>query len=167
LEQSKDKELVPLETLGFTQLYTPPSTPTPTGTSSSAKHHDRAFVLKRLAKSLLLNYLEMAGIMSIDPSQYEEKLLDIKTLNINFHHLLNEYRPHQARESLILMMQDQLERSRAETEGIMRMKIEVEGLLAGLGAAKLGEEKSGEGEDIGGAEEEGRDVWEEIWRSFG
>ena len=105
--------------------------------------------------------------MSIDPSQYEEKLLDIKTLNINFHHLLNEYRPHQARESLILMMQDQLERSRAETEGITRMKAEVEALLEGLGAAKLAEEKDGEGERVDVGEQEEREVWEEVWRRFG
>ena len=66
------------------------------------------------------------------------------------------------------MMQDQLERSRSETEVIMRMKGEVEGLLAGLGNAKLvEEEKGGEKEDRDGVEEEGKDVWEEIWRVFG
>lgn len=106
--------------------------------------------------------------MSIDPSQFAEKIEDLKILAINFHHLLNEYRPHQARESLILMMQDQLERSRSETEGIMRMKGEVEGLLVGLGDAKLvEEEKGGEKEGMDRVEEEGKDVWEEVWRTFG
>jgi mediator of RNA polymerase II transcription subunit 7 len=174
LKQSKEKELLSLEAIGITQLYTPPSTPSPAGPSTSAstsaaKHHDRAFILKRLAKSLLLNFLELVGIMSIDPSQYQEKIEDIKTLAINFHHLLNEYRPHQARESLILMMQDQLERSRAETEGIMRMKSEVEGLLEGLGSAKLADREVGGEKDVkqDGADEEGRDVWEEVWRAFG
>ena len=106
--------------------------------------------------------------MSLDASQYEEKMEDLKTLFINFHHLLNEYRPHQARESLILMMQDQLERSRAETRGILEIKERVEGLLEGLGAAKFGEKeevKGGKGGD--GVVEEGRDVWEEVWRTFG
>ena len=110
----------------------------------------------------------MIGIMSVDPSQYPEKIEDLKTLSINFHHLLNEYRPHQARESLILMMQDQLERSRAETDGILRMKGEVEGLLEGLGAAKLVETEKGDvGKDGGVEGEEGRDVWEEVWKTFG
>lgn len=169
-QQSKEKELVSLEAIGISQLYTPPSSPSPGAhpSSSKAQHHDRAFILKRLAKSLLLNFLELVGIMSIEPSQYQEKIEDLKTLAINFHHLLNEYRPHQARESLILMMQDQLERSRAETEGILKMKGEVEGLLEGLGSAGL-VEREGMEKDVKGdtTEEEGRDVWEEVWRTFG
>lgn len=106
--------------------------------------------------------------MSIDASQYPEKIEDLKTLAINFHHLLNEYRPHQARESLILMMQDQLERSKMETEAISRMKAEVEGLLEGLGSAGLVEmEVEKELDDEEKVDEEGKDVWEEIWRTFG
>lgn len=65
-----------------------------------------------------------------------DKIQDLRTLFINFHHLLNEYRPHQARESLILMMEEQLRRSKDETEGIERMKAKVEGILEGLGQAK-------------------------------
>jgi mediator of RNA polymerase II transcription subunit 7 len=76
------------------------------------------------------------GIMSINPEQYMDKIQDLRTLFINFHHLLNEYRPHQARESLILMMEEQLRRSKDETEGIERMKAKVEGILEGLGQAK-------------------------------
>ena len=64
------------------------------------------------------------------------------------------------------MMQDQLERSRAETEGILRMKREVEGLLEGLGSAKLGEREEGKVGVEDEVEEEGRDVWEEVWRRF-
>jgi mediator of RNA polymerase II transcription subunit 7 len=71
-----------------------------------------------MAKSLLLNFLEMIGTMSINPEQGEAKVNDLKELLINFHHVLNEYRPHQARESLILLMQDQLDKKRAETHAI-------------------------------------------------
>ena len=167
--QSKERELISLEQIGITQLYTPPSSPSHGGPLiSKAQHHDRAFLLKRLAKSLLLNFLELVGIMSTEPSHYGEKVEDLKTLAINFHHLLNEYRPHQARESLILMMQDHLERSRAETEGILRMQGEVERLLEGLGSAGLVEKdvmEVDEGDEE--VEGEGKDVWEEIWKTFG
>ena len=98
--------------------------------------------------------------------------MDLRTLFINFHHLLNEYRPHQARESLILMMQDQLDRSKAETEGMLKMKAEVEEILEGLGNLGIGEKHGNEDNGIidgeGKAEvvEEGRDTWEELEREF-
>lgn len=109
--------------------------------------------------------------MSVNPAQYEQKIQDLRTLFINFHHLLNEYRPHQARESLIMMMEDQLERSRKETEGIEEMKGKVEGILKGLGQAKLISE---EAEGAGKAEEVGKggvkselSVWDELQKEFG
>lgn len=36
------------------------------------------------------------------------------------HHILNEYRPHQARETLRLMMNDQLDRKRKETAALRK-----------------------------------------------
>ena len=57
-------ELPSLEEQGIQQLYSPPETPT-----GSGRHADRAFILKRIAKSLLLNFLELVGIMSINPEQ--------------------------------------------------------------------------------------------------
>ncbi|RDW75460.1 hypothetical protein BP6252_06602 [Coleophoma cylindrospora] len=153
----------PIPTLaeaGVEQLYTPPATPT-------GKHVDRALILKRLAKSLLLNFLELVGIMSVDPSQNTEKIQDLRTIFINFHHLLNEYRPHQARESLILMMQDQLDRSRAETEGIMRMKEKVEGILEGLGETKLPESDDTKMDGTDAMEEDiGKGIWDELEKEF-
>ena len=86
-----------------------------------------------MAKSLLLNFLELVGVLSVNPEQYGRKIEDLRTLFINAHHLLNEYRPHQARETLILMMEEQLARSRAETDGIRNMKEKVDSILDGLG----------------------------------
>lgn len=69
------------------------------------------------------------------------------------------------------MMQDQLERSRAETKGIREMKGKVEAILEGLGAG-LSVEKGGLEDVIGKRDEvelleEGRDVWQELEREFG
>lgn len=67
------------------------------------------------------------------------------------------------------MMQDQLDRSRAETDGIRRMKEKVEGILEGLSQAKLAEteEEKVETTEEWREEEEGRDIWEELQRQFG
>jgi mediator of RNA polymerase II transcription subunit 7 len=56
-----------LEEQGIQQLYTPPQTPT--SNNGNGKHTDRALILKRIAKSLLLNFLELVGIMSVNPEQ--------------------------------------------------------------------------------------------------
>jgi mediator of RNA polymerase II transcription subunit 7 len=67
------------------------------------------------------------------------------------------------------MMQDQLDRSRAETDGIRQMKEKVEGILEGLSQAKLAEteEEKVETTEEWREEEEGRDIWEELQRQFG
>lgn len=112
--------------------------------------------------------------MAINPDQYGEKVDDLKTLFVNFHHLLNEYRPHQARESLILMMREQLERSRAETRGVREAKRKVESVLEGLAAVGVG---VGVGVNGGGGAVEAkveeqvvereRELWEELESEFG
>lgn len=136
-----------LEAQGIEQLY--PEDPTTT---------DASFLLKRLSKSLLLNFLELITILSTTPGEHTEKIDDIRTLLINFHHLLNDYRPHQARESLILMMEEQLRQMNKETEGIERMKGRIGMVLEGLAEAKLKEERVEDGMKIG-AEDEIGEVW--------
>ncbi|RFU81024.1 med7-member of rna polymerase ii transcriptional regulation mediator complex [Trichoderma arundinaceum] len=110
-----------------------------TGSSNAkdAKHYDRAFELKRLAKSLLLNFLELAGVLSRNPADAEAKIKDLRTIFINIHHILNEYRPHQARESAIEMMQDHLDRTRTETAAIRTQVDKARKVLEGLGSLDL------------------------------
>ncbi len=74
--------------------------------------------LKKLAKSLLLNFLELVGILAMNPRDATEKLEDLKTLLINMHHNINQWRPHQTREALIALMQTQLERTQNETKAL-------------------------------------------------
>jgi mediator of RNA polymerase II transcription subunit 7 len=75
--------------MGVTQLYSNDS--------------DRTIELRTLSKSALLNYLELVGIMGVDPAGWTEKIEDIRIIFVNMHHLLNEYRPHQVPRSGGLM----------------------------------------------------------------
>lgn len=118
--QIEDK-LPSLSDTGIKQLY-----------SNSDGNKDRIFELKKLLHSLLIQFIELAGIMSISPELFPAKIEDIRVLLINMHHLLNEYRPHQSRESLILLMESQLEDKRREITDLKKKNEEVQQKVADL-----------------------------------
>ncbi|KAL0256734.1 Mediator of RNA polymerase II transcription subunit 7 [Diplodia seriata] len=154
--------LTSLRAMGVEQLYpsSPPTSPSsspsqqdPTTTTTTTQWTlDRSSHIKKMTQSLLLNYLELAGVLAADPGRWQEKYEDMQTLLFNAHHLINEYRPHQARASLIAMMEEQLARRREEVEGVRRMGERIEGVLAGLGRGEgQGADGGGLGEGGGGA----------------
>lgn len=156
--QLKD-ELPTLEESGIQRL----------GRPSGDANRERALNLKRLAKSALLNFLELVGVASINPDGVAEKADDIETILINMHTGINEYRPHQARESLIQTMQDRLDKIRAETAAVNAVTDKAKRVLEGLGSIDApvasGQADGGAVVNGGGKEraavEDGEGLWAE------
>jgi mediator of RNA polymerase II transcription subunit 7 len=111
-----------LEAAGIEQVY--PSHPS---VRSDPQPH-----LIALARSLLASFLSLVGILSQSPELYEEKTKDLQTLMYNMHDLINQYRPHQARETLILLMEERVERMKREIRGIEDAKDKVRTVLQTL-----------------------------------
>ncbi|POS70138.1 hypothetical protein DHEL01_v211470 [Diaporthe helianthi] len=138
-------ELPTLEEMGVPRLVpsaiqsTTPANHHPSSSSSSSPdaNRERALNLKRLAKSVLLNFLELMGAASIDPDGLLDKAADIQTILFNMHHGINEYRPHQARESLIQTMQTRLDQIRAETAAVNAVTDKAKRVLEGLGSIEV------------------------------
>jgi mediator of RNA polymerase II transcription subunit 7 len=97
-------------------------------------HLNHAVLLSKLTKSLLLNFLELTSILSLDPTMHEEKMGDIRRLVLNIHVVLNMYRPHQARESVKEMLEGILEDGQREIDECDKLKQSVEEFLEGLGS---------------------------------
>ncbi|KAH0558064.1 mediator of RNA polymerase II transcription subunit 7 [Cotesia glomerata] len=97
-----DTIIRPLEAQGIRRLY--------------PQNFDRRRELKKLNHSLLANFLDLIDLLvhCPDSPKRAEKVEDLSLLFIHIHHLLNEFRPHQARETLRVMMELQ-KRQRIET----------------------------------------------------
>uniref|UniRef100_A0A1B6CQ06 Mediator of RNA polymerase II transcription subunit 7 n=1 Tax=Clastoptera arizonana TaxID=38151 RepID=A0A1B6CQ06_9HEMI len=97
-----DTIIRPLENQGIKRLY--------------PQHFDRKKELRKLNHSLLVNFLDLLDLLVRFPDspRRAEKVDDLSLLFIHIHHLLNEFRPHQARETLRVMLELQ-KRQRIET----------------------------------------------------
>ncbi|EXJ64133.1 hypothetical protein A1O7_00469 [Cladophialophora yegresii CBS 114405] len=96
---------------------------------------NHAVLLSKLTKSLLLNFLELTSILSLDPTKHEDKIADIRQLVLNIHVVINIYRPHQARESVKDMLIGILEDGQREIDECDRLKESLEEFLLDLGKA--------------------------------
>lgn len=122
--QCDDLIIRPLESQGIERLH--------------PVQFDHKRELKKLNMSILVNFLDLLDILIKSPGSIkrEEKLEDIKLLFVHMHHLINEYRPHQARETLRVMMEVQ-KRQRLETAERFQKHLErvvemIQGCLASL-----------------------------------
>ncbi|EGW31328.1 uncharacterized protein SPAPADRAFT_140580 [Spathaspora passalidarum NRRL Y-27907] len=115
---SFEDKLPSLKSTNWRQLY-------PAENDESITSETKIKELHKLMDSLLLNFLELIGIMSIDPTNYESKVKDISLILININHLLNTYRPHQTRESLIMLLRKQIDLKRQEIDTIEKVSEEV------------------------------------------
>ncbi|KAF5941255.1 hypothetical protein HYC85_022422 [Camellia sinensis] len=114
-----DDVLPSLEEQGVRQLY-------PKRPNSDFKNE-----LRTLNRELQLHILELADVLIERPSQYARRVEDISLIFKNLHHLLNSLRPHQARATLIHMLELQIQRRKEAVEDIKRHLYHVS-----LGAAK-------------------------------
>lgn len=122
--QCDDLIIRPLESQGIERLH--------------PMQFDHKRELKKLNMSILVNFLDLLDILIKSPGSVrrEEKLEDLKLLFVHMHHLINEYRPHQARETLRVMMEVQ-RRQRLETAERFQKHLErvlemIQGCLASL-----------------------------------
>ncbi|KAJ4335720.1 Mediator of RNA polymerase II transcription subunit 7 [Ascochyta clinopodiicola] len=130
----------------YRQLYpsTDPASPSAnlSSTSNSTEANiDRQQYLNRFNRSIIIEYISLLGVVALNPTSEhkDKKLKQILTLVCNMHALINEYRPHQARETLISIMEEQVRRKKAEVQGVKDMRGKVESVLEGFGKAVNGE----------------------------
>jgi mediator of RNA polymerase II transcription subunit 7 len=125
----------------YEQLYPSASTEPATDhssaqqpTANNSASLDRQNYLFRFLRSILLSYISLLGVVAANPTseQKEQKLKDIMTLVANMHALINEYRPHQARQTLIAKMEEQVRKKREEVESVRRIGEKVREVLAGF-----------------------------------
>merc|ERR1711997_566531 len=115
---AEDSIIASLESQGIRRLY-------------STKDIDRKKELRKLNHSILVNFLDLIDILIKCPEspKRDEKIEDTNLLFIHMHHLINEFRPHQARETLRVMLMVQ-RRKRTQFTGKFKEHLEkVEGII--------------------------------------
>lgn len=100
--RADDQIIRPLESQNLTRLY--------------PQNYDHKRELKKLNYSILVNFLDLLDVLIRAPDSQRrlDKIDDLTLLFIHMHHLINEFRPHQARETLRVMLERQ-KRERLET----------------------------------------------------
>lgn len=123
----------------------------------------QATTLTKLVRSILASFLSLVDVLAKDPVQYSKRIEDLSTLFLNAHHLINEYRPHQARESLIRILEEKIETMREEVREVARFKGEVGTMLSATGQDDA-EELKETGPDRKSTKDDARDAFQKrVW----
>ncbi|ORX53434.1 MED7-domain-containing protein [Piromyces finnis] len=85
-------------------------------------------ILKKLNHSLLFNYVELLKTLSHTPEDYAKNVDNIRLILINMHHLLNSCRTHQARDTIKLMLEQQINRRMNSITEINKCKEKVDSI---------------------------------------
>lgn len=135
--------------------------------------------LLAITHNILLTFLSLTHALASAPSAYAPIWDQLHALFQDAHAVVNDYRPHQARETLIAMMEAQVAKGREEGRSASEMGARVKAVLEGLGGGgevavdsrELGSvngshEHGARGEEREGDEETKR-VWEVVGREVG
>ncbi|KAJ2779784.1 Mediator of RNA polymerase II transcription subunit 7 [Coemansia javaensis] len=95
---------------------------------------DRIAELKRLNHSVVFEFLDLVDVLVRDPSQYGARVERIRDILVNIHHLVNEHRERQAKETLKSMLRQQIESKRLAAERTHAKCAELEQAVARLRA---------------------------------
>merc|ERR1712004_111192 len=87
--------------------------------------------MKSINISIVKKYLDLLDLLIRNPVAEERIKIheDLELLFINFHHLVNEYRPHQARETLIALLKDQITSRKVTTTNLTKLLAAIKKLL--------------------------------------
>lgn len=129
-----------LADLGIEQLY--PDYP-------SVRLNPQSHLIS-LARSQLTTFLTLVGNLSANPAEgWEEPTKDLEVLSYNMMDLINHYRPHQARETLIMLMEERVERMKGEVRAIREGKERVREVMEAMQGVAGTREGEGVGAEAG------------------
>lgn len=158
-------------------LHPPPATLESAGIDQLVPSHSDVRLnpqphLIGLARSLLTAFLSLVGTLSQNPEQFQDSANDLQTIMYNLHDLINQYRPHQARESLILLMEARVEKMKDEIRAIDESKEKVVKLLQGVresGLAQAGQEGASDVQEMVEVKHRAkqRAAWDALEREMG
>ena len=137
----------------------------PAGAPQPLTSHALVSHLTNLTHRLLLHFLSLVTALSTDPAGYAPIWDRLHANFAEIHAALNAYRPHAAREALIVMMEEEIKKRREGTrfgrEGVEKMKEVLLGLEGKV--HDQAREDTGVFDRVDDLSNEKR-MWEVLWR---